>query len=247
MEQPLRKGARDMSHPIATITVMVLVGGVACAAKGTRPDEMSAAHHEMTAQREEEQAAVHAQKAQSACPGYESEAACFRYWTSFQNPTKEQFEQARKHRELAAKHRAASRALVDAEARACQGVPEEERDVSPFFHREDIVAVEKTTVEVKGDLLTGARVIFRPLPGMTADWLQHVVDCHVARNAELGYDHVHLAYCPLALKGVTAIVHPVLRGLAVDIRPVNAKASREVNRRAEALMRVQGSEPPTKP
>src|SRR5699024_11191603 len=113
---------------------------------------------------------------------------------------------AERHRKLAEKHRAASKALVDAEQRFCSGIPEADRDTSPFYHREDLRAVqglknapdasdvysggatsaveiqqiEKEVVGPGG--LQGARVTFRAVPGMTAEWLQRVVDCHLARN-----------------------------------------------------------------
>lgn len=215
---------------------------LSCASSGTKPADMGAAHHEEMARVEAERANAHEMAAKRSCPGYESDAACYRYWTSFRNPTKTQFDQARQHRELAEKHRVASQALRDAEARSCAGIPAEERDVSPFFHTEDIIRVEKIGAESHGDVLVGVRVVFRPLPGMTADWLQRVVDCHVARNAAVGFEHLHMEYCPLAAKGVTAVVRPVGDGLAVEIRPSDEGGSRQVDLRTAALRRERAAE-----
>lgn len=228
----------------SAIVMIVSLWVAGCAARSTRPEAMSSAHHEEAARIEAQKAEEHIQRARAACPGYDSEEACYRYWTSFRNPTKKQFDKARKHRELAEKHRAASAALRDAEARACAGVPDEERDVSPFFHREDIVAVETLPAERRGgDVVTGARVVFRQLPGMTADWLQRVVDCHLARNAAVGAEHEHLSCCPLGVPGVTALVRVVPTGLAVEIRPNNEAGSRAVRQRTEELMRGQSQSP----
>jgi hypothetical protein len=210
---------------IAFVISVPLIAGCA----STRSGPMTAAEHESAARQEAARADSAMQRAEAACPGYESQDACYRYWTSFHNPTQKDFVNARRHRELAEKHREVSEALREAEARACVGVPPAERDISPFLHLEDIVAVEPLEVTRRGDSLSGVRVVFRPLPNMTADWLQHVVDCHLARNAVTGYQDESKDSCPLQVRNVTALVHPVPAGLAVDIQPENAVASREVH------------------
>jgi hypothetical protein len=209
--------------------VFVVSGPFVIGCASTGGGTMTAVEHEKVAGQEAARADLAEQRAQAACPGYESQDACYRYWTSFRNPTQKNFVDARRHRELAQKHRAASQALRDAETRACVGVPAAERDISPFLHLEDIVAVEPLEVAEKGDSLSGVRVVFRSLPNMTADWLQHVVDCHLARNAVIGYSDNSKDSCPLQVRNVTALVHPVPAGLAVDIRPENPVASREVH------------------
>ena len=203
---------------------------------------MSAAHHEEMARAETSKADQENQVAEKACPGYETQDACYRYWTSFRNPTKKHFDRARAHRDLATKHRAASAALREVEARSCAGVPDEERDVSPFFHVEDIASVETLPATLRGgDVVTGARVVFRQLPGMTADWLQHVIDCHLARNAVVGVEHEHMSYCPLGVPHVTALVHAVAGGLAVEIQPSNEAGSQDVKRRTDELIRMRNA------
>jgi len=39
---------------------------------------------------------------------------------------------------------------------------------------------------------------------MTAEWFQRIVDCHLARNASLGFSAAEMPYCPLNVKGVHA-------------------------------------------
>ncbi len=213
-----------ISKVVFVMSVPLVIG---CAS--TRTGTMTAAEHENAARQEAARADSAQQRAEAACPGYESQDACYRYWTSFRNPTQRSFVEARKHREQAEKHRAASQALRDAEAQACIGVPAAERDISPFLHLEDIVSVEPLEIADRGDTLSGVRVVFRPLPNMTADWLQRVVNCHLARNAVVGYADDNKDSCPLQVRNVTALVHPVPAGLAVDIRPENPVASREVH------------------
>jgi hypothetical protein len=70
---------------------------------------------------------------------------------------------------------------------------------------------------------------------MTAEWLQHVVDCHVARNASMGYAMPEMSDCPLMLKNATATVTSTGNGFAVTIRSDDMDTVREIRRRAEAL------------
>jgi len=61
--------------------------------------------------------------------------------------------------------------------------------MSPFDHPEDIISVTPSKQSAASasklmpvEHLTGAVVTFRAVPGMTAEWLQRVVDCHLARS-----------------------------------------------------------------
>jgi hypothetical protein len=165
-------------------------------------------------------------------------------WMSVTNPTAEHLKHAEEHRARAAAHRAGSQALRDAEARACVGVPAADRDESPFDHREDIERVEPFYVSDGGKLqhrrLEGAVVTFRAMSGMSAPWLQRVVDCHLARNAALGHDVPEMAYCPLVPKGVSGTVTPTPTGFAVTVRSDDGAVADEVWRRAQSLVGPSG-------
>jgi hypothetical protein len=200
---------------------------------------MSAEDHEARARLDQQRAAENEAKAQLACPGYESSDACYRYWTSFRNPTHKQLEQAAKYRADAERHRATSQALRDAEARTCVGVPPADRDVSPFFHVEDIVRIDKVAVDSSRDVLTGAKVLFRQLPGMTPALLQKILDCHLARNAVVGYATARAEGSPLAAPGLIVFVSPVADGLAVDVRPSESEGSRILSESVNALVRAK--------
>jgi hypothetical protein len=210
---------------------------------------MSAAHHQAAAGEEEARADAHAEE-------YDPDAerpkeTCLRgkgttggaCWSETSNPTEKHKARAEEHRELAAKHRAAAQALVEAERSACGGIPEQDRDMSPFAHTQDIRSVMRIDVPTnehsrygRPELSrAGARITFRAVPGMTVEWLQSVIDCHLARNAALGHDVPEMAYCPLALEGVTALVSSAGNGFAVDVQPENLTTAEEIWRRAKQL------------
>lgn len=224
---------------------------VSCASSGTEPHAMTAAKHEETARNEEAASQEHQKQYDPSqtvapqggsfgqyvgCPGSPA-AMCFPGWSSVRNPTESHLADARRHAELAARHRAASQELRGVEARTCNNISAGDRDMSPFYHREDIVSVEPSTERTGryGRRVVGAEVVFAALPGMTSEWLQRVVDCHLARNAVLGDDDKTMSYCPLAVPHTTAVVHSVGNGFAVDIRAIDDRSVKDVVSRAEAL------------
>lgn len=166
---------------------------------------------------------------------YKGVAVC---WSSTRNPTEQHLADAAKHRELAQKHRAAAQALRDAEASTCAGIGEADRDTSPFYHREDIVSVDKIERQVQGRAseLRGARAVFRAVPGLTAEWLQRAVDCHRARAAAMGFEMEGMEYCPLVLKGADARVSSTANGLGVEVTADDAAIAEEIERRIQALV-----------
>jgi hypothetical protein len=112
--------------------------------------------------------------------------------------------------------------------------------MGPFAHREDIVLAkpfqeESTIGKQRVAKLKGATVVFRAVPGLTAEWLQRVVDCHIARASVLGHDVPEISYCPLALKNVSGKVSSVGDGFAVDVSSDDTATAQEILRRARAL------------
>lgn len=224
---------------------------VACATPGTKPQDMSAVGHEEAARQEEGAVAEHAgqfdptarAELSNCSPSAQNRAVC---WTSTVNPTSSHRKQAEQHRDAAAAHRAASQQLLAAETAACGGIAEEDRVQSPFAHREDIQRV--TLDDRQAERLTakepvGATVYFRALPGLTQEWLQRIMDCHIARNAAMGFHVPEMPYCPLVVKGVTARVSSVGNGFAVELRAQTPETIAELRRRAQELGPVQPSLP----
>lgn len=211
-------------------------GGVA----GARPQDMSQAEHQAAAAQHEHAGGEHA--AQYDDKAMTDPGDCMQYlgscWGS--NPTEQHRQDAEEHRRAAAAHRSAAASLTSAEARACRGVSEADRDISPFFHREAIVEVKPLSREVYPaeravEEEAGATVVLLPAPGLTAERLQRIIDCHIARSAAVGHDMPEMAYCPLALRGVTATVTSAGNGFAVNIAATDPATTAEVLRRARAL------------
>ncbi len=234
-----------MFKSLSTVTIVpsLFFAITACGGnQGTQPHDMSQAQHEQAAQQEEQVAGGHgeqhdpsATEETKTCGG---RGAC---WTSSSNPTAQHKEDAAKHRELAAQHRAASADLAQAEAKACVGIDDDDRDMSPFYHREDISSVTPLQTYAGGTgkqrvvKANGATVVFRALPGLTAEWLQREVDCHIARASSMGHNMSEMSYCPLMLKGVTAKVSSTGSGFAVEVSSEDSTTAKEILRRAQAL------------
>ena len=225
----------------ATYTlILASLAGIGCgSSQGTEPHDMSLAQHEQAAGGEDVAASQHGDQYDPQATVAEKRCAKAVCWTSDTNPTEQHKGDAERHRELASKHRAAAQALRDAEASACAGIPEEDRDVSPFYHREDIASVteiKETTARGKAQIESsvGARAVFRAVPGLTAEWLQREVDCHIARAAAVGHEMPEMDYCPLVLKGVNAKVSSTGDGFAVDVTSADAAVAKEAERRMQA-------------
>lgn len=238
---------------IAKLGLMLGVFALGCSAAtpGANPHDMSAANHEKAAlahqQTGDQHAAEYDRKAREEAErcarsprnvaASQNTDAC---WTSVRNPTAVHARQAAEHRRHAADHRAASASLRDAEALSCKGIGATDRDMSPFVHGDDIASVAPLT-EPGGNLklpateMKGAVVTFRAVPGMTAEWLQRLVDCHLARNSALGHVVPEMPDCPLVPKGVSATVSSTGDGFRVSIRAEDPAAAREVLARAKRL------------
>lgn len=156
-------------------------------------------------------------------------------------PTAAHAVEAERYAREAEEHRAASQALREAEAAACVGIDPSDRDASPFVHVEDIESVRslvETRVAGRSQIEeeTGAVVRFRAVSGLTSEWLQRVVDCHLARSAALGHDVAGMPNCPLVPKGATAVVSSTGNGFAVAIRGDDEEAIDEIILRASRLI-----------
>lgn len=231
-----------------TLILGLFVAACSSSTPGARPHDMSAAQHEAAAREHERRAEMHRdqydpdtrapiERCNPSTPA--RPPIC---WTAVENPTTAHLRAAEKDRRRAADHRAASQALRDAEARACAGIADEDRDTSPFERVEDIASVEPLYEQVGSPKVlhsktAGAIVTFRARPALTAEWLQRLVNCHLSRNAALGHVAPDMPDCPLVPKGVTARVTSTGNGFAVAIRGSDETAAREVLERARRLAR----------
>ena len=211
---------------------------------GAQPHDMSQAQHEQMAKQEESTAAKHEEQYNPAATEQKEECTAAKRvcWTSITNPTEQHKEDAEKHKKMAADHRAGAQALAGAEAQSCAGLPDEDRDMSPFYHREDIAEVKEHVDEVrvgtrnKEKKTTGADIVFRAVPGLTAEWLQRIVDCHLARASAVGHEMPEMSYCPLVLKNVKATVTSTGTGFSVAVTSEDPNTAKEIVKRANALV-----------
>lgn len=235
--------------PLASLALIPLFAACASTTPGAQPHDASLAHHEAMAGNDDREAAGHARQydpkareervarcSGSALFGGPGEAC----WTSVTNPTSEHLDEAKKHQRMAADHRAASQSLRDAEARACTGLSDVDRDMGPFARRQDIVGVDVLRVPTPANTppgrVEGVTVTFRAVPGMSAEWLQRAVDCHIARNVALGHNVPEMKYCPLVPNGVSARVTQTAGGFAVAITSSDTDAVPDVVQRGQALL-----------
>jgi len=123
----------------------------------------------------------------------------------------------------------------------CQGVPDAERYVWLLTNRQGVLAIgeikpEESMVEsMPSDPRAGARVLLAAGPGMTAEWLERIGECHIAQNAARGNPQGAVT-SPLDVKGAEVRVRSVGDGFAVDITSYDWKEGREILRRARALL-----------
>jgi len=234
-----------MNFSLTTIATGLILASAACASTpGARPTDMSEQQHERMAGQAETRAAQHAGQYDAAasvserdCTANENGTAIC--WASAVNPTAAHIEDARRHQKMAADHRAAAQTLRTAETTSCRDVALRDRDMSPFHHRENILRVDPienhTIPEFLPDTL-GTVIVVRPTPGLTAARLQSLVDCHLARNAAMGFEMASMQSCPLSVKGARARVTKAKDGnLAVAISAKDAASGDEINRRARSL------------
>lgn len=229
----------DMKLAIGLVSAASLCAACVAETPGTKPTDMSVQAHEVMAARADAIAKkqgqdVPAPEERTRCGGRDQVEPC---WRSPAHVAPE----FNRYRKLAAEHREAAQDLRDAEAKACANVAEEDRDISPFAHREDVVAAEDLTVEeVRGDTrsraLKGASVTMQAVPGLSQDYLQRVVNCHLARNASMGFAMQEWDFDPLSVKGATATVQSVDGGFRVDIQGEDRAAITEIAKRADALV-----------
>ena len=227
-------------RPYSCPAALVLAALTACATPGTRPHEMSEAGHEQAATSEEKEAARLAAACNAAAQVTAEQCRSGQervWWWSVTNPTEGSRKEAERHRKAAEEHRAAAQALAQAEATACSGIPELDRDMSPFAHREDIESVaqlfeQKEAARKVVKTLQGARIAFRPVPGLTQARLQRLLDCHLSRNSVMGHQVAEMDYCPLVPRDVTATVGARGGRLFVDVESESGASAQEVWARA---------------
>ena len=234
---------RNAMLPLA----VVFLSACASTAPGARPFDMSASAHDTAAKQHERESAAHAAAhdpaaaASTTCGSGAKNSERRPCWTSRAIVDAHHVTDADEHEKIASGHRAASQGLRVAEESACAGLAEADRAESPFSHREDVVSVTRldgTVTSGKGSSQRslGATVVLRAVPNLTKEYLQRLVDCHLARDAAMGFDMPEMAFCPLSVKGARATVVSSGAWFGVEIRAEETDAATEVLKRARALV-----------
>lgn len=227
------------------LAVASVGSAVGCATTpGAEPQDMSAELHEREARAHQAEAQDHEARfdpnVSCLTTKGEARAVC---WSPVQNPTEVHTRVEAQHARAAAAHEGAAKALRDAEANACAGISPEDRAISPFERTGDVASVEPLVLpaanapnQLPNERTVGAVVTFRAVPGLTAEWLQRAIDCHLARNAALGHEVPEMPNCPLVPKGVTARVVSSGARFAVQIKADEPATAREVLERARRVL-----------
>jgi hypothetical protein len=206
------------------------------------PPEMSVEAHEAVATAADssaranvEQVLTEAPSKPTPCDG--STAPC---WTVTESSATRQLEEAQALHRIANEHREVAVALHDAEASACGGVAAGDRDISPLTRREDITStgrlMGRTVAKSPTDEPRGAFVTIRAVRGLTRQYLQRVLECHLARNASMGYG-VHRGD-PQAIQGASVAVDSLGDGFRIELSSDDWDTAREIMRRTLALPRT---------
>jgi hypothetical protein len=158
-------------------------------------------------------------------------------WSARIAPTAEEISLLASLRAAARTHRLESPAFREAERAACADLSDDDRDVSPFFYRDEIVDVQPLRAPGGSELgpLEGTVVTFRRVEGLTVGRLQRLMDCQVARDAALDDSAPETTWCPLAVPGVLADVLPSHRGLDVRLASAAPGGAEKAYLRAVAL------------
>jgi hypothetical protein len=121
------------------------------------------------------------------------------------------------------------------EPAVCGAVPEAETHLAVLFSPQNVVSVEALDGKRQDDPTVppgvGARIVVASRAFVTADWLQHVIDCHIAARVATGKK----AQLPLDVDGAQAHVMRSRGGLTVDVTARDARGAREILSRALAL------------
>lgn len=127
-------------------------------------------------------------------------------------------------------------ALARAEITSCRGIPKGELDHSPFAHRK---AIAQVIPHRSGGQIHGARIILKPVPGLTADYMRRAIACHQARFAVLGNPPTYLPDDPTLVEGAQVQVTELRGHLEVFVRSDSDVAGTVAYARAQDLVRTR--------
>lgn len=131
---------------------------------------------------------------------------------------------------------------------ACAGVAEADRSSALFVRSEDIERVAplkeqryKVSRSSALPVLMGSIIYVRAVPGMTAESLRRIADCHAAQADARSATEPFMAACPLYVPGASAKVRFEAGRFVVEIRTDDRAAAEEVLARSLQAARPRPS------
>ena len=124
-------------------------------------------------------------------------------WNPAEENAQRQRLAAERLRRRAQDERHAAANLIAAEREACRGISAAEIEHSPFAHRQEIAEVIPHRERGK---IRGVRIVFKPVVGLSAAWMEQAIACHRARFARLGEPPTYLADDPTLVSGAVTTV-----------------------------------------
>jgi hypothetical protein len=123
-------------------------------------------------------------------------------------------------------------------ASVCALIPEAEQNVCPLQHTAVIGTRElKTPIDTHGYVFApaGAVVYMVAAPGLTQEWLGHLVECYQAKVAAAGSTLQARESCPLAEPEASYSVSSTGDGFAISIRSADHDAAKRIIEVSERL------------
>jgi len=128
--------------------------------------------------------------------------------------------------------RAATQMVVD-EVAACQGLSARELEHSPFAHRREI---DQVIPRREAGVLRGVRIVWKPVLGLSADWMRQAIACHRARFERLGEPATYMADDPTLVARATVTVEEHRGHIEVLVESSDDISSRVALERAHDLV-----------
>jgi hypothetical protein len=154
-------------------------------------------------------------------------------WDVAQENAEHQRYLAAREERIARTERRAATAMVEAELAACRGLSARELEHSPFAHKKEIAAV---IPHRQSGAIRGVRIVFKPVPGLTAAWMRQAIACHRARFERMGEPASYLAEDPTLVAGSTTTVDDQSGHIEVLISTGDATSARVALDRARDLV-----------
>jgi len=148
---------------------------------------------------------------------------------------------AQLERERASDRRRSTALLADEERAVCRGLSPRELEHSPLAHRKEIAAV---VPHRETGTLRGVRIVWKPVPGLTAAWMRQAIACHRARFERLGEPPLYLRGDPTLVAHATVTVEQRGDHLEVLIETTDPAAGQLALDRALDLTRQRTAGPP---